>query len=268
MAEVIFNYNGIDTSVQCKKNQNIKDICIKFCNKIQLNIDKMLFIYGGENINLDLSFDEVIKKTDKQRKKMNILVYNKDSTIVNKNEKIIKSKDVICPKCRELCFIEFDNYKIALKECKNNHETIVSLNDYDNTQNIDESKIICSICNNNKNKTYNNNFFFCGICDQNLCPLCKVKHNNDHILMDYENKNYICHKHNEQFISFCNECRINLLCDLEHDNTHKIIQYKGNMPNINNIKDKMKELKNTFDKFNNGIDEIIGIFQNVKYTMK
>ena len=202
---------------------------------------------------------------------MNIVVYDKNSMLINKNERIIKSKDIICPKCGELCLINFNDYKILLNNCKNKHVNIISFNEFEDTQNINENKIICYICNNNKGKTYNNTFFLCGVCNKNICPLCKVNHNKDHILIDYDNKNYLCHKHNEQFVSYCDICKENLCmrCDMEHDNNHKIISYKEIKPkNLNNIKDKIKEIKDIIDKFNNNIDEIIILLQNIKNNIE
>ena len=48
------------------------------------------------------------------------------------------------------------------------------------------------------------------------------------MLIDYDNKNYICNKHNEQNISYCDKCKENLCmrCDMEHNDNHKIISYK------------------------------------------
>ena len=60
---------------------------------------------------------------------------------------------------------------------------------------------MCNICsNNNKGKTYNNQFYICGTCNKNMCPLCKDNHNKEYKIIDYDNKNYLCNKHNEQYI--------------------------------------------------------------------
>ena len=163
--------------------------------KLQIDINKLIFIYGGEVLNIELEFNRVANQVDKQNSKMKVLVYNKISTIIDKRERIIKSKDIICPKCGEMCLINLNKYKIELNNCKNKHKNIIPINDFDNTQNINESKIICDICkNNNKGKTFNNIFYICGICNINICPLCKDKHNEEHILIDYDNKNYLCYK--------------------------------------------------------------------------
>ena len=78
--------------------------------------------------------------------------------------------------------------------------------------------------------------------------------------MDYEEKNYLCNKHNEPFLSYCNECNKNLCmkCKLEHNNLHKIISYKEILPNITNIK-----INNIIEKFKKNIDELIKLLQNI-----
>ena len=53
-------------------------------------------------------------------------------------------------------------------------------------------------------------------------------------------------------------------CEIEHDNSHKIINYRSIYPKIDNIKNKMNELKNIIDKFNNEINNIINILLKVK----
>ena len=59
---------------------------------------------------------------------MNILVYSNELDKNNEKENKIKSKDVICPECGELCRIKIIDYKIKINECKNNHEYYLLLN--------------------------------------------------------------------------------------------------------------------------------------------
>ncbi len=113
MVEVNFNYNGNDIIIQCtKEDEYIKDICKKFTSKIDKDIDELFFIYSGEKLNIELNINKIIKEIDKERNKINILVYDKN--IIIKEEEKIKSKDIICPKCGEICIIKIDNYKIKL----------------------------------------------------------------------------------------------------------------------------------------------------------
>ena len=83
MATIIFIFNGISTSIQCSKDQKMKDICDKYCNKINTNINTLIFLYGGNQLNLDKKYEEYTKEN-----KITILVYK------NENE--------VCPKCGKL----------------------------------------------------------------------------------------------------------------------------------------------------------------------
>ena len=54
-----------------------------------------------------------------------------------------------------IILINFDDFNIILNNCINKHENILLINEFDNTQNINENKIVYYSCNNNKGKTYN-----------------------------------------------------------------------------------------------------------------
>jgi hypothetical protein len=268
MASVVFILNGVETIIQCLKTDKMKDICDKYVSKIQSNINKLYFIYGSNKLNLELTFDELVNEIDRDRNMMNVLVY--DNKII-KNDGIKKSKDIICPKCGENCLIDFNNYKIKLYECKNKHEiNNILLNEYNNTQNINLNNIICNICNNNnKNMSYNNIFYKCLTCKQNICPKCKSIHNNNHKIINYDNKNYIYDIHNDYFISYCNECKMNLCieCKLKHNKNDEIINYENIYPNIDEMKEKLNKFKNKIDLLNKDINEIIKILNIVKEDM-
>ena len=264
MSRVVFVFNGVETKIQCLKDDKMKDICNKYISKIQSNINQLYFIYGSNKLNLDLTFDQLANEIDKERNMMSILVY--ENKII-KTDGIIKSKDIICPKCGENCLIDFNDYKIKLYECKNKHEiNNILLKEYNNTQNINLNNIICSICNNNKNISYNNIFYKCLTCKQNICPKCKSIHNNNHKIINYDNINYICEMHNDYFISYCNECKKNLCieCKLKHNKKDEIINYENIYPNIDEIKEKLNEFKNKIDILNKDINEIIKIFKIFK----
>ena len=266
MVEVIFKYNRIDTLIQCKSKVKFKQICEKFCIKMGLEINKLLFLYGGKILNLELDFNQVANQMDKENSKMIILVYDEKVKTINQKERTIKSKDIICPECGEICLINFKGFELELRNCKNNHTKTIELNEFEATQEINENEILCGICNyNNKGSSYNNKFYICGKCNKNICLLCLEKHNKEHILIDYEKKNYLCHEHNELFVSYCNKCYKNLCmqCELEHNN-HRITPYREIIANKTIIKNKNKELKELIGKVNYYIDEIIKFLQNKK----
>ena len=88
---------------------------------------------------------------DKDRKEMSIIVSDlPEKTETSKS--IVKSKNIICPSCKENAKMKFKYYKITLYDCKNNH-TIndILFDEFVKSQNIDLSKIKCNKCNlNNK----------------------------------------------------------------------------------------------------------------------
>ena len=99
MAEVIFNFEGNITKIQCDINDKIKDIIDEFLIKIEKQEDNLYYLYNGNRIRYDLTFIEQANEFDKNRKKMNILVINNNE---NKNEIKTKiSKDIICPEYKE-----------------------------------------------------------------------------------------------------------------------------------------------------------------------
>ena len=153
MAEVIFNYKGNNTKIQCELSSKIKNIIEKFLSKIEQKEDIYYYIYNGTHINKELTFEEHANEYDKNRKIMNIIVYNINEDNNKKNEVI--SKNIICPLCKESTMIDFKDFKINLFGCKNSHNIEdILINQFEETQKIDISKIQCDICKiNNKNTT-------------------------------------------------------------------------------------------------------------------
>ena len=269
MINVIFTFKGINTIIQSNKEDKMKDICNKFVNKIGIDINLIYFLYNG--IKLDLGLNQKINIIDKNKDEINILVYEKSENSIIINEGKIKSKEIICPLCKENCKIKINDYRIKLFDCKNRHEiNNILLDEYNNGQNINELDIICNICNKkNKFKSYNKQFYVCLICHRNICPLCKSIHDNNHKIIDYDRKNYLCNEHNEIYNSYCNECKISLClqCEIKHNN-HEIINYRDILPDENKIKEKIKEFKDKINKLNDKINYIIKILNHIKENIE
>ena len=227
MASVIFVFNKIPTTIKCKNEDLMKNICLKFSSIIKIELDKLYFLYKGREINYNLTFIEQAKKGDKKSCKMNVQVYQyKESN--NENRKMIRSKDIICPKCGENCLLNINNYQISFYGCKNNDEVNnILLDKYENSQKVYQSKKICYNCKNT-----NKEFFNCLICDINLCPICKSKHNKKHNIINNDEKNYICKIHSEKYNSNCKKCKLNLcmLCESKHKDKDNVIYYKDIIP--------------------------------------
>ena len=71
MAEVIFIYEGIETSIQCNINDKIEEIINKFLLKINTigKNSNLIYLYNGEGIQKELTFQEQANELDKERKK-------------------------------------------------------------------------------------------------------------------------------------------------------------------------------------------------------
>ena len=69
-----------------------------------------------------------------------------------------------------------------------------------------------------------------------------------HSIINYDNKNYICQKHNEPFTKYCKKCKqdICIVCEAEHNN-HEIFDLSKIL--LNKI-DLLKETEKLKDKIN------------------
>ena len=81
MIEAIFNLNGVETLLQCNINDKLLNICNKLVNKISVDINRLYFLYGGLEIRKDLTCVELLNNIDKERRKMYILVYEKEGSL-------------------------------------------------------------------------------------------------------------------------------------------------------------------------------------------
>ena len=266
MIEIGFNYGGSIFTIQCNLKESMKEIYHKFCTKLSLNIKSLYFLYNGKIIDDKLPLDKVINNEDKKRNKMSILVHS----MKDKNNSQVKAEQIICPKCGENAKIKIMNYTLIIYGCKNNLSTEnIILNQFEKTQIIDESKIICNFCKKISKDNFKNHFYFCGTCKKNLCPLCKDSHDKEHIIINYELKNYICPDHGDNYNSYCEECKKNicLACEEEHSG-HSVISFGKILPKKDEIKIKINELKVNINKFKEEVEKIKNILNYVMDEME
>ena len=87
MAEAIFTYEQQIIKIQCNKNQKMKEICKSLSPKIKEDINSLIFLGQGIQINLEKTFNEITKEN-----KLSILVYKTDIEICHKCGRIINNK--------------------------------------------------------------------------------------------------------------------------------------------------------------------------------
>ena len=263
-----FLYDGKRIEIKSMKNEYMKDIINRYCLNIQKEANSLYFLYEGNIIDIQLKLGEI----NNNKNKMTLLVHevNEDGDEdENKMEKTMETaKNIICPKCGDNCIITLDNYKINLDNCDNGHSIHdILLSEYNATQTINQLNIKCKNCKQNKTEVYNNKFYICCNCGINLCPICRSYHSKEHLILDFEQKNYFCREHGERFKSYCVQCHKNIcdFCELNHDKTHKFIYHRDIIQteeeNINKLKTKIDTFKNEVNKL---IDKLNKVVQNME----
>ena len=268
MIEIVFNHNHIETIIQANLDDSFNKIIQRYINKSQLDINNLYFTSNGQLLQgNEKNIMNIMNSSEQSNKRKIIFALSKNTTIINDNTNMIKSNDIICPKCKEICIYEIEDHKIKLLGCKNGHiMDNIKLDDFNNQQNINISQIICDKCKNiSKSNTLNNEFYICYECKINLCPFCKSMHDKTHHTINYDHKNYICNKHNERFVKYCNKCKTDLClsCINEHEN-HELISYEDQIIDINKLRNKMGNLKKVIDKLKMNLEEIIKKFNKLK----
>ena len=259
MNKVNFQYNGVEYIIECSDNEKFKNIVDKLFEVVRENRKTVHILYNGVILNQEFSFNQCANKIDKSRKCMNVIVFEMQSQS-EVQEKIIKSKYIICPKCHENAFLKIKDFKISIINCKNGHRTEnLDFKDFEETQCIDISKIKCDNCQSTKFEALDNKFFVCNSCEKNLCPRCKDNHDHTHKIKLYEEKQFYCKTHNDLYINYCSKCKKDLcsLCQVEHLN-HKLISYSDEIKDLKlSQKDDLKDTLDSFDKLKKIIKNMI-----------
>jgi hypothetical protein len=93
----------------------------------------------------------------------------------------------------------------------------------------------------------------------------KKKNIKNHIILDFDLKNYYCNEHQERYIYYCEKCKKDFCDTCKYHNIHKIsFQYEfiKNINNeMNNIRIKIEDLKK--EKDNNSINILIQMIDNL-----
>ena len=115
ITKIIFTFEGKETTIECSKEDKMKDICQKYSSKIESNLDSLLFLYGGNQLNLESSFENQANSIDKSENKMIISVFKKEES------------DLECPKCGDKIKFNFEPLKDILSSNNNIIDNIAGI---------------------------------------------------------------------------------------------------------------------------------------------
>ena len=257
MIDIEFKYLQNIIVITSNLNDNFSTVFSNFYKRVEIEPNSVMFLFDNKKISENKKIIDFISETEKLNNKITISVIPLN---INNNHKIFEvSKEIICPKCSRQCRIKMKDYLIELYDCKNNHTTIMKIDEFYQSQKIDLKDIKCNICKiKNLGNIYMNEFYYCQKCNINICHLCKENHDNSHIIINYEQKNYICPNHHESFNKYCHNCKMNICkkCYQTHS-LHNLESFDDIISEPDNKKIELEIFRNEINIFNNNIKKII-----------
>lgn len=146
---------------------------------------------------------------------------------------------------------------------------IINIQIFSDIQKVNESKITCQQCNfKNKGNCPKNELYRCLTCSKNICLLCKSNHDISHNIIKYDQKNYICQKHNEPLIKYSTNCGINICFACEGHGEHTKIDLADLIPNMEEKKAFLNKMKTVINLIDLKIKETINILNEFSIFMK
>ena len=132
MFKIIFNYEGNNVTILSNSNDKIKKSIESLLNKINIESKNLYFLYNGKLLDTDLTINQISNSDDKNREEMFILVQDISNSTIKIRKP--KTKEVICPTCKENIFLSIKNYKLNLHDCINKHDiNNLSIIEYEKT---------------------------------------------------------------------------------------------------------------------------------------
>ena len=265
MPQAIFLYNGKNFTISCQIKDKLKDLFNKFKIKSNIKDKNIIFIYNREKIeDENRTIGELTTSPE-----FTILVYDFENPPINKND-TSKVSEVLCPECKSCAILTSKDFQLNITCCENNHYfNDILINKFSKTQKI---KLLCNNCKSENMSSIEDNIFFrCYTCSINLCQRCKDihKNNNNHIIINYNERNYICKNHNDYYIIYCKTCKKNLCLKCKESHIeHELILYDKIVIENDYIMKGLKEIRKEIDIFKNNIDEKIKMFNEIKENIE
>ena len=137
-SNVIFTLDGRDIAIQCSNGDKMRDICQKFAVKAETNINSLIFLYGGNQVNMNLSLEAQASSIDKKNNEMKILVYRKEN-----------EDELTCPKCGEKISLNPEKINDLISSYDNLRDSISGIQDQ--LDNVIKNSTVNKINNQLKN---------------------------------------------------------------------------------------------------------------------
>ena len=135
---VIFTFDGRDIAIQCSSGDKMRDVCQKFATKAETNINSLIFLYGGNQVNLELSVEAQASSIDQKNNEMKILVYRKEN-----------EDELTCPKCGEKINLNNEKINDLISSYDNLRDSISGIQDQ--LENVIKNSTVNKINNQLKN---------------------------------------------------------------------------------------------------------------------
>ena len=283
-----FIFNNQKTEFNFNKSDLIQNILSSFATKINRKIEDFNFLYCGEKL---VNYEsKTLSDLSPKDNMINISVYEKNQKEENSGGKIMPenvslkvSEHIICPRCKFMSEIDINNFKVYITNCNNNHSMPgLFMNDFNTTQYIDESRILCQECKKSQKEllisteNQSNVLQMCS-CGMSICQSCFPSHkekilNKNHNPIPYQDKDYFCFEHNNIYSAYCQKCKKNICekCEEIHNN-HQIDLYKNILLKdniIQNIKNMNEELISKVQRFNHELNELINLLNNISTNIQ
>jgi hypothetical protein len=185
-------------------------------------------------------------------------IIKSEEKIENKNEKKAEEKkffnDIVCPICQTSAIIENDDLQLKIINCDNFHH--ISNIKYDKFEDLEEKlfditpenqkKFRCELCSTNilEMTPPDDKLYIC-TCGSKLCGVCFKTHNDsNHYKCEIENKNYKCLLHDKGFISYCDDCNMNICESCHTHQDHEIFKFSYLIPKDDYIEKITEEVEN------------------------
>jgi hypothetical protein len=97
MSTITFLFKGGEVPIKCTQREILVTIIQRFCENVQVSRNQVNFLFNGSILDEQITEDRI--PMNDQNKKLIMVDYNDDEE--DQADVIVKSKEVICPKCKE-----------------------------------------------------------------------------------------------------------------------------------------------------------------------